>query len=192
MALLLPLAWPIAAAAQGKVGVWPTRGWETSSPEAQGMSSQELANLVAFGISNGMDSVLVTRHGRIVAEAYYAPFAPGVRHRINSATKSVIGSLVGVALKDGLLKSLDQRVLDPFPERPFAHPDDRKKALTLQSLLDMTSGLDWSEPLSGGRPQSFLEMERSPDWVRFILDRRMVAAPSQRFDFNSGKFGQMQ
>ena len=186
LALLLPVAWPIAAVAQGKVDVWPTKGWESSSPEAQGMSSQELANLVAFGISNGMDSVLVTRHGRIVAEAYYAPFTPGLRHRINSATKSVIGSLVAIALNDGLLKSLDQPVLDFFPERQFANPDDRKKALTLQSLLDMTSGLDWNEPLSSGLPQSFFEMERSPDWVRFILDRPMVAGPGQRFDYNSG------
>src|SRR5580704_16015862 len=50
-------------------------GWQTSSPEAQGMSSRELAGLVEFGITNGMDSALVVRHGSIVAEAYYAPFA---------------------------------------------------------------------------------------------------------------------
>src|SRR5690348_18498557 len=63
--------------------------WQTSSPEAQGMSARELADLVSFGISNGMDSVLVTRHGKIVAEAYYAPFAPGLRHCVNSTSKSV-------------------------------------------------------------------------------------------------------
>ena len=51
-------------------------GWPTSTPEAQGMSSRELAGLVSFGIDNGIDSLLVTRHGKIVAEAYYAPFAP--------------------------------------------------------------------------------------------------------------------
>ena len=76
-------------------------GWQTSSPEAQGMSSRELADLVTFGVSNGMDSMLVVRHGTIVAEAYYAPFVPGLRHRINSATKSVIGSLVAIAHAEG-------------------------------------------------------------------------------------------
>ncbi len=189
---LAALAWvlafllPIAAAAQGKVEVWPTKGWESASPEAQGMSSRELADLVTFGISNGMDSVLVTRHGRIVAEAYYAPFTSGLRHRVNSVTKSVVSTLVAIALRDGLLKSADQPVLDFFPERQVAHLDDRKKALTLQNLLDMTSGLDWNEPLSSALPQSFFEMERSPDWVRFILDRRMVGGPGERFDYNSG------
>ena len=95
-----------------------------------------------------MDSLLVVRHGLIVAEAYYAPFPSGLKHRINSVTKSVIGNLVAIALKDGLLKSLDLPVLDFFPERQFANIDDRKKAITLRHLLDMTSGLDWSEPLS--------------------------------------------
>src|ERR1700761_9027101 len=84
--------------------------WRTSSPEAQGMSSRELADLVTFGVTNGMDSLLVARHGAIVAEAYYAPFAHGLRHRMNSSTKSVIGSLVAIAHAEGLIKSLDQSV----------------------------------------------------------------------------------
>ena len=98
------------------------------------MSSRELANLVVSGISNGMDSLLVARHGRLVAEAYYAPFTQGVRHRINSVTKSVIGSLVVLALKHGLLKSLDQPVLDFFPVHQIAvsmsarNPDAAKPA----------------------------------------------------------------
>src|SRR5260221_14496972 len=99
-------------------------GWRTSSPEAQGMSSEELAGLVTFGNSNGMDSLLVLRHGRIVAEAYYAPFPSGLKHRINSATKSVIGSLVAIALKAGMVQSPDQPGIDFFPYRQFAHPAD--------------------------------------------------------------------
>jgi CubicO group peptidase (beta-lactamase class C family) len=161
-------------------------GWQTSSPEAQGMSSRELAGLVEFGIANGMDSVLVVRHGSIVAEAYYAPFAPGMKHRINSATKSVIGSLVSIALKDGLLKNVDQPVLGFFPERSFANMDERKKALRLRHLLDMTSGLEWDEPLSAASFESLLQMERSPDWVQFILDHPMVREPGAAFEYNSG------
>jgi CubicO group peptidase (beta-lactamase class C family) len=161
-------------------------GWQTSSAEAQGMSSRELAGLVEFGIANGMDSVLVVRHGSIVADAYYAPFTPGMKHRINSSTKSVIGSLVAIALKDGLLTSVDQPVLGFFPEHSFANVDERKKALRLRHLLDMTSGLKWDEPLSSASLESFWQMERSPDWVQFILDRPMVREPGAAFDYNSG------
>jgi CubicO group peptidase (beta-lactamase class C family) len=160
--------------------------WPTSSPEAQGMSSQELTKLVDFGIGNGMDSLLVARHGTIVAEAYYAPFAPATKHRINSSTKSVIGSLVAIALDEGLIKSLDQPVLDFFPGSTFANTDDRKKAMTLRHLLDMTSGLDWKEPLDNTPPVSFFEMERSKDWVRYVLDRPMAHDPGTTFDYNSG------
>jgi CubicO group peptidase (beta-lactamase class C family) len=177
LALLAFLLVPLTARAEG---------WPTSTPEAQGMSSRELAELVNFGIDNGMDSLLVTRHGKIVTEAYYAPFAPRQRHRINSATKAVIGSLVGIALKDGLIKSLDQPVLDFLQGHESAKPDERRKAITLRHLLDMTSGIDWNEPLSNAPPWSMLEMERSPDWVQYVLDHGMARDPGAAFDYNSG------
>jgi CubicO group peptidase (beta-lactamase class C family) len=161
-------------------------GWQTSSPEAQGMSSKELADLVTFGVTNGMDSLLVVRRGKAVAEAYYAPFPAGMKHRINSATKSVIGSLIGIALKDGLIKSLDQPVLEFFPGREFANTDERKKAITLRHLLDMSSGIDWIEPLSNVPPRSMLEMDRSRDWVQYVLDQPMAHEPGKAFEYNSG------
>src|SRR5260221_1896595 len=98
-ALVLP------ATAQEKSQPWPTKEWPTSSPEEQGMSSERLARLVDFGSSNNMDSLLVTRHGRIVLEATYAPFQAGLKHRVNSATKAVVCSLVAISLSDGRLDS---------------------------------------------------------------------------------------
>ena len=78
-----------------------------------------------------MDSLLVTRHGTIVLEATYAPFRAGLKHRINSATKSVVSTLVGMALKPTACSTApDQRVVDFFAERTIANLDDRKKAMT--------------------------------------------------------------
>jgi len=70
--------------------IWPTHGWQTSSPETEGMDSEKLAELVDFGTRHGFDSVLVVRHGKIVAEAYYAPYVASIPHTVNSCTKSVI------------------------------------------------------------------------------------------------------
>jgi CubicO group peptidase (beta-lactamase class C family) len=165
--------------------IWPTRQWQTSTPEAQGMDSAALARLLDFGTSRSFDSLLLVRHGRIVLDAYYAPYTAEIPHAINSSTKAVIGTLAAIAHKDGLLDSFDHPVLDFFAGRSIANVDDRKKAITLQQLLDMTSGIDWTEPLDG-KLISMFEMERSPDWVKFILDRPMSNTPGDIFNYNSG------
>jgi CubicO group peptidase (beta-lactamase class C family) len=121
--------------------IWPTKQWQMSTPEEQGMDSRDLANLVDFGAKHSFDSLLVVRHGAIVAEAYYAPYTAGIPHAANSITKSIIGTLTGIAWKEGLLNSLDHRALDFFEAGDIANPDDRKESITVQNLLDMTSGL---------------------------------------------------
>src|SRR5215216_941075 len=174
----------VAAYAQGNA-IWPTKEWQTSTPEEQGMDSAALARLIEFGTSHSFDSLLVVRHGRIVLDAYYAPYSADMPHAINSATKAVISTLTAIAYKNGLLDSLDHRMIDFFGDRGPAEVDDRKNAITIQNLLDMTSGIDWNEPLNG-RPDSVIEMRRSPDWIKFILARPMSNAPGTTFNYNSG------
>ena len=173
------------ATAQDKTPPWPTKEWAISSPEEQGMSSEKLARLVDFGASNDMDSMLVTRHGRLVLEATYAPFRDGLRHRFYSATKAVVSTLVGMALADGRLDSTDHKVVDFFADRTIASLDDAKKAITVQHLLDMTSGLSWQEGVNGGF-ESYIGMVRSPDWQQFVLDQPMATPPGSRFYYSSG------
>src|SRR4051812_21502484 len=190
-ALLAALSWLLVSSSAGTAvaqdgGSWPTTAWETSAPEQQGMDSNALADLVKFGASEKMDSLLVTRHGRIVAEAYYAPFRSGHKHRINSVTKAVTGTLIAIALRDGLLDSLDRRALEFFPARTVANLDDNKQAITIRHLLNMTSGLEWKERLDDSVPETFLAMERSPDWQQFILDQPMAQPPGTAFEYNSG------
>jgi CubicO group peptidase (beta-lactamase class C family) len=157
-----------------------------SSPEEQGVSPGALADLVDFGAANAMDSVLVVRHGRVVLDTYYASFRPGMTHRVNSVTKAVVGTLVGIALNEGRLDRLDAPVLDFFPGRSIANVDARKKAMTVQSLLDSNSGLSWRERPSADSFESMLQMEGSADWVGFVLDRPMAQAPGVSFNYNSG------
>ena len=80
--------------------IWPTKEWQTSSPEEQGMDSKELAKLVDFGTMHNFDSLLVARHGKLVAEACYAPYTQGIPHTVNSVTKGVISTLTAIASKD--------------------------------------------------------------------------------------------
>ncbi|MBV8415894.1 MAG: serine hydrolase [Verrucomicrobia bacterium] len=188
-----------AVPAQGATEpIWPTKEWQTSSPEEQGMDSKELAKAVDFGSSrilstagatpvSRLDSLLVVRHGKIVVEAYYAPYAAGILHQVNSVTKAVTSTLIAIASKDGLLDSPSHRVLNLLDRDRIASVDSRKEAITVQNLLDMTSGIAWMElGLEGTPDSSVAEMARSPDWIQFILDRPMRSAPGDEFNYNSG------
>src|SRR5262249_45023953 len=77
-----------AAAQERKVTVWPSPDWQTASPEDEGMDSEALARLVADGSTRSFDSLLITRHGRLVLDAYYAPYSANIPHAVNSTTKS--------------------------------------------------------------------------------------------------------
>jgi CubicO group peptidase (beta-lactamase class C family) len=175
-----------AAAGDGNIPVWPAAEWQIATPEQEGMNSAELAKLVAFGKQLRLDSLLIARHGRLVLDAYYAPYNAELPHVVNSTTKAVVGTLIAMLLKDGLLDSLDHPVLDLFAGREVANVDERKKAITIRHLLNMTSGLDWDEGLGGGKEQSLQDLGRSPDWVQYILDRPMAHAPGETFYYNSG------
>lgn len=183
--LILAMASCSALAADPAL-TWPKADWIESTPEAQGMAPSALADLVDFGATHAMDSVLVVRHGKLVLDAQYAPFKQGMKHTVNSVTKAVVSTLIGIAYQQGKSGPLDSSVLDAFPERSVANVDPRKKMITLQNLLDSNSGLSWQEPLTDEAPVSMLQMERSPDWIGFVLDRPMALAPGVGFNYNSG------
>jgi CubicO group peptidase (beta-lactamase class C family) len=111
---------------------WPTKDWEASTPEAEGMDSAALVDHVGMV---KQDSLLVIRHGKIVAEAYYAPYAPNIRHDLRSVTKSM-----AIEIEDGLLNRIDHPIVDLFADKHIANVDDAKRAMTVQNMLDMTPG----------------------------------------------------
>ncbi len=150
------------------------------------MDSAALAKLVAYGGGHDFDSLLIERHGRIVAEAYYAPYTSDVPHDIFSSTKAVTGTLLGMVYKDGLLDRLDHPVLDFFVDRRIANADDRKKAITVQNLLDMTSGLEWDQGFESGKQQTESDMYRASNRVQFILDRPMAHPPGEVYNYSNG------
>jgi CubicO group peptidase (beta-lactamase class C family) len=165
--------------------VWPTKAWEISTPEEQGMDSGRLARLVDTVGMYKQDSLLIVRHGRIVAEAYYAPYTAGITHDLRSVTKSVVGTLTAIEIDHGLLDSVDHPVVDLFPDKKISNVDDNKKAMTVQSLLDMTSGIEWQEKLYTP-DETIMRMYRSPDRTEFVLSQPMSDAPGTRFYYNSG------
>ncbi|WP_296346421.1 serine hydrolase [Reyranella sp.] len=184
--LFAPIAAPSTAQARDpQAKPWPTESWSVSTPEEQGMDSARLARLVETIGTYRQDSFLIVRNGRIVADAYYAPFAPGISHDQRSITKSVVGTLTAIQLHKGMLDSVDQRVMDLFSDRKIENVDDWKKAMTIQSLLDMTSGMDWREK-HYTPDETLMQMFRSPNRTAFVLDRPMAREPGTTFNYGGG------
>ncbi len=133
-------------------------------------------------------SVLIVRNGYMVLEAYFDPYDQDTSHVVHSVTKSITSALVGISIREGYIDGVNQPILDHFPERTVSNLDPAKQAMTLEHLLNMTSGLSWPEV---GSPYVSLsnpvrQMLRSQDFVQFVLDRPMNEEPGTSFNYNTG------
>jgi CubicO group peptidase (beta-lactamase class C family) len=161
---------------------WPTQDWRTSTPEQQGMDSELLAQMIEQIQSEqvNLHSMIIIRHGYIVAEAYFQPNEANRSREIYSITKSVLSALVGIAIEQGSIDSVDHKVLDYFPD-VAANKDARKQAITIEHLLTMSSGFEWSDDINNGQMAN-----QSGDWSKYVLDQPMTATPGEQFTYNSG------
>ena len=132
-----------------------------------------------------VDSVTVIRNGYLVADAAIYPFRPGSRHVIHSCTKSIVSALVGIAIDEGYVEGVDRPLLEFFPGRTVAHLDANKEAMTLEHVLTMATGWECRDSYLY-RWRGLREMERSQDWVQFMLDLPMAEQPGTRFEYCNG------
>ena len=117
--------------------VFPGADWETSSPEAEGMDAAPLEDIDAYCVEHGCRAVVVVRHGRIVWERYWGGWDKDSTDNSWSMAKSVTSALVGIAIDEGKIKSLDQAATDFIPEWRGSN----REKITVGDLLSMSSGL---------------------------------------------------
>ncbi|MGH6889566.1 MAG: serine hydrolase [Rhizomicrobium sp.] len=126
-------------------------------------------------------SLLIERHGKIVLDSYFHPFANDRLHNVYSVTKSVTSMLVGIAMAEHRLDDLNAPVYPLFPTQTADDP--RKAEITLANLLSMTSGLDCR---GEGRTTLLQEMLRSPHLANYMLSRPIESNPGTVFDYCGG------
>ena len=128
---------------------WPTDGFRTSTPEEQGMDSEKLLEIHDFYANQheknaeySIDSIAVYRNGYLVADYYFNPLYPrDTPHVIHSETKSIMSALIGIAIEQGHIESVDVPYVAFFPDKQAAITDERMKAITLRDLLSMETGI---------------------------------------------------
>jgi CubicO group peptidase (beta-lactamase class C family) len=163
---------------------WPTQGWQASTPEQQGLDSEQLAaGLQTINQKQiPIHSLMIVRNNYVVLNATFYPYDGQSPHNLGSVTKSVLTTLIGIAVEQGKL-SLEDKLVSFFPEYSIANLDSRKESITVRDLLTMSSGLDCIGLPSEATVQ---KMETSPDWVQFMLDRPMTDRPGKTFVYCGG------
>jgi CubicO group peptidase (beta-lactamase class C family) len=124
----------------------PGDDWETSTPQEQGLDSMLLAELY-FNVAKleTLYGLLVIKNGYLVAEAYFNEGSVEQKARLQSVTKSFTSALVGIALDQGYIESVDQKMMDFFPELADQITDSRKEQITIRHMLQMRAGYPWEE-----------------------------------------------
>jgi CubicO group peptidase (beta-lactamase class C family) len=145
-----------------------------SSPEAQGVSSSGvLSFLDAAEKIDSMNSFMLVRHGRVVAEGWWAPYGAASPHQLYSLSKSFTSTAVGIAVSEGKL-SLDDEVLKFFPDEAPARPNANLKAMRVRDLLRMSTGHQ-TEPARPARQS----------WARLFLVHPVPFKPGTHFLYNT-------
>ena len=167
--------------------------WKVSTPAEQGLDPMLVAEVYYNADKlETIYSLLVIQNGHLIAERYFNEGSVDQKARVQSATKSYTSALVGIALEQGYLSSVDQKMLDFFPEVANQITDPRKEQITIQDLLQMRAGYPWEEtdpalwdgllsgyyvPLIEGFPlitdpgTEFHYSNLTSNWLGIIVDR---------------------
>jgi CubicO group peptidase (beta-lactamase class C family) len=135
-----------------------------------------------------IDSVLVIKDGYLLVEEYLnEDYSVTDLHSVFSVTKSVSSALIGIAIDEGYIKGVDQKILEFF-ENVLVLNKAEKENITIEHLLTHTSGIYWRESqLPYSSPDnSFSKLSDSPNWVEFILNETLEYEPGTVQNYNSG------
>lgn len=146
-----------------------------SSPEEQGVSSAAIRAFIETANQkiDTLHSVMIIRHGRVIAEGWWKPEGPDNKHVLHSLSKSFTSTAVGLAVAEGKL-SIDDPVLKFFPEDAPAEPSNNLKQMRVRDLLTMSTGHQVEAKFTGDEP-----------WVKTFLAHPVPHKPGAHFQYNT-------
>ncbi|MFH2055323.1 MAG: serine hydrolase [bacterium] len=129
-----------------------------------------------------VDGLVIVRNGYPVAEAYYNGFDKSRPHNVMSVSRSFLSAITGIALDDGDLDSLGERVLPFFPEYIYSEIDTLKYDITVAHLLTMRMGM------RGEADDEYAEYWRlynSDNWIKATIESPLEYTPGERMSYNT-------
>jgi len=148
-----------------------------SNPEAEGVSSKEIIGFLdaVAGSKNEFHSLMILRHGKVIAEGWWNPYAANLRHTMYSTSKSFTSTAVGFAVTEGKIK-LSDKVISYFPNDLPETVSPALAALTLKDLITMSVGQ---------KPDPTASTMQQSNWAKYFLSLPLVDTPGRVFLYNS-------
>jgi CubicO group peptidase (beta-lactamase class C family) len=167
---------------------------ETAMPDSVGINPkaiQQLMNDIASGKWINVHGLMIIKEGKFVAEGYWNGSHASKLHDIRSASKSVASILTGIAVNNGYIKSVDETLYVFFPDYRPAFPDSIPlkyreqwlKELTIEHLLNMTSGFEYDDWYENFRGEA--EIQRSRNWVKKAATSALIRQPGTFYAYNT-------
>nr|MDJ0701633.1 serine hydrolase [Woeseiaceae bacterium] len=159
-----------------KRSYFPSEEWLSGAPADHRFDLRKLDEALDLARDDAlMRAVLVVREGRIVVEEYLHGGAVDQSTEVWSVTKSFVSALIGIALQDGHLESIDDLMVKYLPDYPGFGD------LTIRHVLTHTTGLEWTE-----EGDDFVQWLASTDPVADALGRERVFSPGDKLHYSSG------
>lgn len=124
-----------------------------------------------------------------IIETYYNQWPREKLHDIQSVTKSVTSALIGIAIDKGFIKSLDEKLIDFYPDFQFSNSSSLRESIRIRDLLTMSAGAEWNEQSIKYKEKgnSLTDMyAQSNAWIPYILNMPVIEKPGTKFNYNSG------
>ena len=147
-----------------------------SVPEKEGVSSRGILNFIEAVEQSGQElhSFMLLRHGKVIAEGWWNPYQPDLKHILYSTSKTFTSTAIGFAVSEGRL-TVEDKVISFFPDQLPDTVSDNLAALRVKDLLSMTVGQN---------PEPF-GLLRGQHWVKSFLAVPIIDEPGTKFLYNS-------
>jgi len=181
--------------------------WQTVSAAEAGFVpgfGERLDQFIQSGQAPNIHGVIIVRRGKVAFENYFegedqlrdaegrtyferVAFSAERSHELRSVSKSIVGLLYGIALREGKVPPFDAPLLAQFPGYTDLPDMEQRRRWTVKHALMMTLGIEWNENLSYDDPRNGqTAMDRAPDPYRHVLGQPLVAAAGEKWIYCGG------
>ena len=148
-------------------------GWPIAAPDYDTTRMAALDDAIEADTYKQINSVIVVRDGQLLIERYYNGADRDSIHNPRSVGKTFTATVLGIALDEGYIKSVDQRLGEFYDLEAYDNYSQKKAGVTLRQLITMTSGFDGFDFVSES-PGNEENMYPTPNWVEWTLNLPMA------------------